>query len=82
MAIEKMNQGYIQSKEKYNGVIQQRENDIKEMANETIKMVNDSVDSFVKKDLEMANRVINDDDKVDELFTVVKQDLMILLKKL
>lgn len=49
---------------------------IKEMANETIKMVNDSVDSFVKKDLEMANRVINDDDKVDELFTVVKQDLI------
>ena len=49
---------------------------IKEMANETIKMVNDSVDSFVQKDLDMANRVINDDDKVDELFTVVKQDLI------
>ena len=49
---------------------------IKEMANETIKMVNDSVDSFVKRDIEMANRVINDDDKVDKLFTVVKQDLI------
>ena len=46
------------------------------MADATIKMVTESVDSFVKRDLEMAFKVISDDDKVDKLFTKVKEDLV------
>lgn len=46
------------------------------MANCTIQMVNDSVDSFVKKDMELAKKVIVSDDIIDGLFDKVKQDLI------
>ena len=52
---------------------------IEEMADATIKMVTESVDSFVKRDLEMAFKVISDDDKVDRLFTKVKEDLVAVM---
>lgn len=54
---------------------------IKDMARETIKMVTDSVESYVKKDLDLANAVINGDDKVDELFSKVKKELIDLISE-
>ena len=45
---------------------------IKEMADASIKMVTKSIDSFVKRDIELANEVINDDDIVDDLFVKTK----------
>ena len=38
---------------------------LRQMARETIKMVSDSIDSFVRKDLELARSVIDYDDIVD-----------------
>lgn len=54
--------------------------DIPKMGEATIKMLNDSIDSFVKKDLNLAYAVIKYDDVVDELFTVVKNDLIALIR--
>ncbi len=42
------------------------------MADASIKMVTKSIDSFVKRDIELANEVINDDDIVDDLFVKTK----------
>jgi phosphate transport system protein len=53
---------------------------IPEMAMATVKMVTDSVDAFVKKDLDMAQSVIAYDDVVDELFVKVKSDLIELIR--
>lgn len=49
---------------------------IPQMAEATIKMVKESIDSFVRKDLELAERVIKYDDKVDELFDIIKGELV------
>lgn len=49
---------------------------IADMAKATIKMVTDSVESFVKKDEELANEVIKHDNVVDELFIRVKSELI------
>ena len=49
---------------------------IADMARATIKMVTDSVDSFVKKDLELARSVIQYDNVVDDLFEKVKNELI------
>lgn len=54
----------------------QSEIHINDMAKATIKMVNDSVESFVKKDVTIAESVIKHDDKVDELFDKVKTELI------
>jgi len=51
------------------------------MAGATIKMVSDSIDAFVRKDLELADSVIRDDDIVDELFVTVKNDLIALIHR-
>ena len=48
---------------------------IVEMTRAVIRMVTDSVDSFVKRDLELARQVCGADDQVDELFEQVKEDL-------
>ena len=45
---------------------------IEDMARETIKMVTESVDAFVKKDVALAEQVIAHDDVVDALFSEVK----------
>lgn len=45
------------------------------MARAVIKMVTDSVDAFVRKDIEAAHQVIADDDIVDRLFDKVKEVL-------
>jgi phosphate transport system protein len=50
--------------------------DIPRMAAATIKMVTDSINAFVKKDLALAQSVIAADDVVDELYVTIKKDLI------
>lgn len=50
--------------------------DIKTMAAEAVKMVTDSVNAFVNKDLELAFSVIKYDDVVDEWFIKIKNKLI------
>ena len=47
-----------------------------EMAKSAIKMVNESVDAFVKHDIMLAEKVIADDDVVDDYFTQVRSRLI------
>ncbi len=46
------------------------------MAKAAIKMVTDSVDAFVKRDLELAQSAIDHDDVVDNYFLKVKESLI------
>lgn len=48
---------------------------IGEMAKATMKMVRESVDSYVKEDLELARKVIDSDDIVDDLFREIRGKL-------
>ncbi len=50
--------------------------DMTKMARETIKMVTDSVDVFVKNDLELARKVIAYDDVVDDWFVKMKNEVI------
>ena len=52
---------------------------IEEMAQETIKMVTNSVDAFVKKDIALAQQVIEQDDIVDDYFLRVKRGIISLI---
>ena len=52
---------------------------IKDMAAAATKMVTDSVESFVKKDVELARSVMVYDDKVYNLFDCVKDELVQLI---
>ena len=52
---------------------------IEEMARETIGMVTASVDAFVKKDVELAQKVIEQDDIVDDYFSRVKCGIISLI---
>ena len=52
---------------------------IEEMSKAVIRMVTGSVDSFVKRDLELAREVCREDDQVDELFNQVKKELIALI---
>ena len=54
----------------------QSEIHIADMARATIKMVTDSIDSFVKKDVDMAHSVIKHDTIVDNLFDEIKGELI------
>ena len=49
--------------------------EIEKMADQTVRMVTESIDSFVKADLDLCRKVINDDDMVDESFEQVKKEL-------
>ena len=53
---------------------------ISDMANEAISMVTMSVDSFVRKDVKLANAAIEPDDKVDARFLEVKRELIELVR--
>ncbi len=55
--------------------------DMKVMAREAVKMVTESVDSFVRKDLELARKVIAYDDIVDNLFSKMKKDVIDIISK-
>ena len=50
-----------------------------EMALETSKMVNASVDAFVKKDIELAKAVLVQDDIVDDYFSRIKSGIINLI---
>lgn len=54
---------------------------IQSMAKETTDMVIKSIDAFVNRDIELAKKVIEQDDLVDELFMKVKQELIMLINK-
>ena len=53
---------------------------IEDMARAVVNMVTDSVDSFVKNDLSMARKVMQDDDTVDALFDRIKTELTELIR--
>ena len=53
---------------------------ISQMEKETIQMVNESIKAFVKKDIQLAQKVIDDDDIVDALFEKVKSDLIEIMR--
>jgi phosphate transport system protein len=50
--------------------------DLEKMAKVTIGMVTESIDSFVKNDLELARAVMKRDDVVDDLFYKVKTEVI------
>lgn len=52
---------------------------LQKMADGAVRMVIDSVDSFVKRDLKLAKHVMLEDDAVDECFDTVKE---LLIKEL
>lgn len=54
---------------------------ISRMAQITAKMVTDSIDAFVKRDIMLAQRVCDTDDTVDELFVTVKNELISLINE-
>ncbi len=49
---------------------------IQQMAESAMSMLTDSIDAFVKKDLLLARKVMNEDDSVDELFNQIKKELI------
>jgi phosphate transport system protein len=50
-----------------------------EMATKAAEMVTYSIDSFVHKDLQLAIDVIQRDDKIDELFLQVRNEIITLI---
>ena len=52
---------------------------LKDMADAASRMVTDSIDSFVKKDIVLALEVVKSDDVVDDLFEKIKQELIDLI---
>ena len=53
---------------------------IPQMAEATAKMVTESIEAYVKMDLNLARKVIEYDDVVDKLFYTVKSDLIGLIQ--
>ena len=50
------------------------------MSEQAVKMVNQSVDAFVKHDIDLAQQVISADDIIDDLFVTVRQELIDLIR--
>ena len=50
------------------------------MAAAAVHMVTDSVEAFVKQDLELAQNVLKEDDTVDQLFNKVRADLIHMIR--
>jgi len=50
--------------------------DLPKMAEAAIRMVTGALDAYVKKDLEIAKQIIEMDDIIDDLFVVVKNELI------
>lgn len=59
---------------------QQNRLHITKMARAAVGMVTESVEAFVQGDLQLVQKVIRDDDAVDELFLRVRQELVQALK--
>ncbi len=49
------------------------------MAAATAKMVKDSVDAFVKRDIMLAQKVCDEDDNIDDLFLQIRSELLELI---
>jgi len=58
----------------------QKLGNITQMAQVSVKMVTNSIDAFVKKDLELAETVIKNDDVIDGLFEAVMLELIELIR--
>lgn len=58
------------------GAVDKTSADLREIAQESVKMVNESIDAFVRRDLVMAREVIAYDDVVDRWFERIKTDLI------
>lgn len=54
---------------------------IREMASETVLMLNHSIEAYVERNQEKAKEVIEHDDIVDSLFENVKKDIIQLIQK-
>jgi len=54
---------------------------ISQMAEATLNMVTRAINAFVRKDLELAQDVIDYDDVVDDLFSMVKEDVVRVIKE-
>lgn len=54
---------------------------IPQMAEATIKMVNNSIDAFVRRDLVLIKSVIAYDDVVDNLFNIIKNEVIELIRE-
>lgn len=54
---------------------------IDEMANQTSKMVTLAIDAFVKKDFELAKKVSQSDNVIDELFDKVKKETVEIIQR-
>lgn len=52
-----------------------------QMASEALYMLMQSIDAYVKKDIELANKVIDHDDVVDRLFDQVKEEIIDQIKR-
>lgn len=50
------------------------------MADEAIRMVTGSLDAYVRRDLELARQVMDMDDAIDELFDIIKEELISLIR--
>lgn len=50
------------------------------MADAAIRMVSGSIDAYIKKDLKLAKQVMNMDDTIDNLFDIVKNELIALIR--
>lgn len=55
--------------------------DIENMARAAIKMVTESVEAYVKQDVEIAKKVISHDDVVDEYFKKIKTELIEMISE-
>lgn len=55
--------------------------DIAKMGEATMKMVTDSIDAYVRRDLELARQVIEDDDIVDDYFDQIKNELIEIISE-
>lgn len=58
------------------GRISENSETLRGMALCTIRMVTESVDAYVRRDVALARKVISDDDEVDERFLRVKRELI------
>ncbi|MCL2048623.1 MAG: phosphate signaling complex protein PhoU [Defluviitaleaceae bacterium] len=54
---------------------------IPEMAQVACTMLKEGIDAFIRRDVELAKKVIADDDKVDEIFIHIKEELIELIKQ-
>jgi phosphate transport system protein len=52
-----------------------------QMADASIAMVRGSIDAYIKKDLELAKKIIEMDDIIDDLFDFVKNELIQQIRK-